>query len=264
VTSLPTQVEAVCTTFLSAVPEGLVTGLYLRGGLGFGEWVEGHSDVDFTATLAVPPSYDDLAALRAAHQIVAATHGDAPRFEGVHVLAADLSRPPDECEDRPSVSLHGFEEHSRFDLSPVAWHELARHGVTVVGPPLADLGIWTDDAVLRAFTIDNLDTYWRGQAGTCMAAPERAAVPFACEWVVPGVARLHHLLVTGEQTAKSLAVRWGLGYYPERFHRVLRESLAIREDAFEPQYEDLLDRGADVGAFASYVVERGVGAGLEG
>ena len=148
----------------------------MRGGLGFGEWVEGHSDVDFFATLGARPGPDEIAALRRAH-------------------------------------------------------ELARHGVTVTGPPLETLGIWTDDAVLRELTLDNLDTYWRSQAEGCVASPDGAATPFDCEWVVPGVARLHHLLVTGRQTAKSLAVRWGLGFYPERWHRVLRESLAVRRRA---------------------------------
>jgi hypothetical protein len=56
-------------------------------------------------------------------------------------------------------------------------------------------------------------------------------------------------------------VRWGLAYYPERFHRVLRESLAIREGAFRPQYDDPVERGRDIGAFAAYVVERGTTSG---
>lgn len=258
-TDLPPPVAAVCTTFLDAVPDGLVTGLHLRGGLAFGEWVEGHSDVDFTATLSHCPSYDEVAALRMAHEAVAARHAGGPRFEGVHVLAPDLAHPPDECPDRPAVTVSGFEERSRFDLSPVSWHELARHGVTVHGPSTASLDVWTDDAALRDYTVDNLDTYWRRQAETCDASPERSATPITCEWVVPGVARLHHLLVTGRQTAKSLAARWGLGCYPERWHRVLRESLAIREGAYEPQYDDLAERGADVAAFAAYVVGQGVG-----
>ena len=257
-TALPPPVAAVCSTFLSAVPEGLVTGLYLHGGIAFGEWVEGKSDVDFTATLSREPSTNALSALRAAHAAVAEAHGDSPCFDGVHVLADELTRSPEECPDRPTVFLHDFDESGRFTLSPVSWHELARHGVTVCGPPVSALGVWTDDEVLRAYTVDNLDTYWRGHAETCTADPGRASAPFACEWVVPGIARLHHLLVTGEQTAKSLAVRWGLGFYPERFHRVLRESLAIREGAFEPQYADVTKRGRDVGAFATHVVERGV------
>jgi Domain of unknown function (DUF4111) len=257
VTALPDRVGAVCTTFLAAVPDGPVTGLYLRGGLGFGEWVDGKSDVDFTATLARRPSQDDVAALRAAHECVAARHGDSPTFEGLHVLASDLARHPDACPDAPTTSLRGFLDADRFDLSPVSWHELAGHGITVAGPPVELLEIWTDDDVLRDYTINNLDTYWRQQAEGCATDPAGAASAFACEWVVPGVARLHHLLVTGEQTAKSLAARWGLGFYPERWHRVLRESLCVREGAFEPQYDDLAERGADVTAFAAHVVEQG-------
>jgi hypothetical protein len=256
--SLPATVAAVCTTFLSAVPEGLVSGLYLHGGLAFGEWVEGKSDIDFTAALARRPGADEVASLRAAHEAVAAAYGDSPMFDGVHLLAADLARPPDECPDRPTVFLHTFEPTGRFALSPVSWHELARHGVTVAGPPIGSLRIWTDDDVLRAYTVDNLDTYWRRHAETCAADPDQASVPFACEWVVPGVARLHHLLVTRQQTSKSRAVRWALEYDPERFHRVLRESLAIRAGAFEAQYDDVHERGRDVGEFASYVVAEGV------
>jgi hypothetical protein len=258
VTALPERVAAVCATFLAAAPDGLVSGLYLHGGLAFGEWVEGKSDVDFTATLSRPPTDDDLAALRAAHDAVAAAYGDAPFLDGVHVLADDLVRDPEECPDRPTVFQHAFEPTGRFSLQCVSWHELAGHGVTVTGPPAETLGIWTDEAVLRAHTADNLDTYWRGQAERCTTVPAAASVPFACEWVVPGVARLHHLLVTGEQTSKSRAARWGLGYYPERFHRVLRESMGIREGTYEPQYDDTLERGRDIGAFASYVVEQGL------
>jgi hypothetical protein len=255
-TALPEPVAAVCSTFLGAVPDDLVTGLYLRGGLAFGEWVEGHSDVDFTATLRRRPTPADVAALRAAHQEVAAAHGGSPYLDGTHVLVEDLMRAPEECPDAPNVHLGTFSDAGRFDLSPVSWHELARHGVAVRGPALDTLGIWTDDDVLRDFTLTNLDTYWRGQAAQCRANPAGASVPYACEWVVPGVARLDHLLVTGEQTAKSRAARWGLTFYPEEFHRVLRESLAIREGAFEPQYDDLLERARDVAAFVTYVVDQ--------
>jgi hypothetical protein len=254
VTALPAPVAAVCATFLAAVPDGLVTGLYLRGGLAFGDWVPGKSDVDFTATLSRRPGPDEIAALRAAHDEVAVAHGDAPFFDGSHLLTEDLRRSPAECPDVPRTLLHDFAVKDGYD--PVGWHELARHGVTVCGPPVESLSIWTDEDLLRRHTIDNLDTYWREWARRCATADDVATHEWTCEWVVPGIARLDHLLVTGQQTSKSRAVRWGLSHYPERFHRVLRESLAIREEAFEPQYEDVPERGRDVATFASYVVER--------
>ena len=185
-TALPRPVEAVCTTFLDAAPDGLVDGLYLHGGIAFGEWVAGKSDVDFTVTLSREPSDDDLGGLREAHAAVATAYADAPYFDGVHVLPGDLAESPEACVDRPTVFQRTFEPAGRFALSPVSWHELARYGVTVAGPPVESLGIWTDDALLRAHTIDNLDTYWRSQAESCAADPVGAATDLACEWVVPG------------------------------------------------------------------------------
>jgi hypothetical protein len=241
---------------------GLVTGLYLRGGIGFGEYVDGKSDIDFVATLARRPAPEDVGALETAHTVVR-TLDPGLAFDGAHVLATDLAAAPDDCPDVPTT-LHGlFSTDDRLDLSPVAWHEVAHHGVTVFGPDLSTLEIWTSDPALRAFTIDNLDTYWRGHAEGCAAFPAEAAKDEACEWCVLGVARLHHLLVTGEQTTKSGAGRWGLTHYEPRFHRVLREALRLR-DGGAPEYDDPADRGADVAAFTAYVVEQGTASTATG
>lgn len=256
--SLPAPVGAVCATFLDVVPPGLVTGLYLRGGIGFGEWIEGQSDVDFVATLAHRPTGDDLLGLSTAHEKVASGHPDLP-FDGVHVLATDLSGDPEECPDVPCILHRHFEAEARYDISPVTWHELARHGVTVSGEPHQSLGIWTDHDRLLDFTRDNLDTYWRGSAEALAARPEEGAREDACCWCVLGVARLHHLLVTGEMTTKSGAGRWGLTHYPERLHRVLREALRIREGGGNEYPGDEAARGRDTAEFTAYVVHQAGG-----
>ncbi len=56
--TLPAGVRQVTTRFLDLIDAsapGLVEGLYLRGSLGFGEYFEGQSDIDFTAVLAARP-----------------------------------------------------------------------------------------------------------------------------------------------------------------------------------------------------------------
>jgi hypothetical protein len=256
--TLPDPVQAVCATWLlelgASAPE-LATGLYLRGGIGFGEYVAGKSDVDFVATLARRPGPEELDALVAAHVAVHESHPDLS-FDGAHLLVGDLASAPDDCPDVPTILHRLFNPEGREDLSPVTWHELAHHGVTVFGPPLPTLQIWTSDSALRAFTVDNLDTYWRTNAEGCATFPAEAAKEETCEWCVLGVARLHHLLVTGEQTTKSAAGRWGLTHYDEGFHRVLREALRLREGGL-PEYDDPAERGADVAGFVAYVVEHG-------
>lgn len=259
-TALPPPVAAVCATFLGAVPAGLVTGLYLRGGVGHGEWVPGRSDVDFVATLAHRPSADEVEALRRAHEAVHAAHPDTP-FDGPHVLVEDLRGDARDCPDVPCVLHHLFEPEQRVHDGVVCWHELARHGITVTGTPHAELGVWTDQAALLEFTRGNLDTYWRHNAEALARMPAEGDAPDACEWCVLGVARLHHLLVTGEMTTKSRAGEWGLSHYPERFHRVLREALRIRSGGRDEYPEDDGARGLDTAAFLAHVVELGTTGG---
>lgn len=257
---LPDEVASVCATFLEAVPDGLVTGLYLRGGVGFGEWVPGRSDVDFVATLAHPPGRAEEDALRRAHDVVRTSHPGVP-FDGPHVLVDDLRADPRGCPDVPCVLHHLFEEEQQVHDAVVCWHELARHGVTVAGVPHQELGIWTSQEALVDFTRRNLDTYWRHNAEALTAMPQEGEAEDACEWCVLGVARLHHLLVTGEMTTKSGAGRWGLTHYPERFHRVLREALRIRSGGGAEYLDDDGARGRDTAAFTTYVVDLGTEGG---
>lgn len=83
----------------------------------------------------------------------------------------------------------------------------------------------------------------------------------ACAWCVLGVARLHHLLVTGEMTTKSAAGRWGLTHCPERLHRVLREALRIWGDTQDVGGDEYPEggplRGQDTADFTAYVVREG-------
>jgi hypothetical protein len=255
---VPDEVRAACETWLAAIDlraPALVNGLYLRGGLGFGEYVHGKSDVDFVAVLSRRPLTADLDDLTTALGAVGARHPGLT-FDGAHVLASDLARSPEECPDVPVAYAGVLERAARREIQVVAWHELAHHGLTVFGPPLSTLDIWTDDAALRAYTIHNLDTYWRATADGVAAEPVEAGADWVCEWCVLGVARLHHLLVTGEQTTKSGAGRWGLGFYEPRFHRVLHEALRLREGGL-PEYTDPTKRGIDVAAFTAYVVDQG-------
>lgn len=262
---LPEPVAAVCATWLREVDArapGLVRGLHLRGGVAFGEFVPGTSDVDFVAVVSTGStaggsvaSASEVDALAAAHEATHEAHPDVP-FDGIHVRAADLERDPDDCPDVP-CALHGWwEPAGRYDVSPVAWHELATRGIPVRGElPV----VWTDRERLLDFTRDHLATQWAEQADALAKFPAEAATD-ASTWCVLGVARLDHLLTTGEMTAKSAAGRWGLQHYGERWHRVVKEALRLRgateaDRAIAPQYTDVRERGADVAAFTAYVVE---------
>jgi hypothetical protein len=261
--SLPAQVTAITGRFLELIDAGapgLVTGLYLRGSLAFGEYFPGQSDIDFTAVLAERPTAEQLDALALAHAAVYDAHRHGPRFDGFHLLRADLSSPPEECPDLPCMFDGSFRPAGRFDVNPVSWHELARRAVVIRGPALTDADLWTDDDALQAYSHANLTSYWAGVGEQLRAQADAAVTPWAVAWCVLGVSRLHHLLAVGELTSKSGAGRYALAAFGSRWQPIVREALRVRErpeDASEYQ-DDPQSRGRDTREFTGMAIESGL------
>ncbi|HTZ93921.1 MAG TPA: aminoglycoside adenylyltransferase domain-containing protein [Streptosporangiaceae bacterium] len=263
---LPAEVAEVTGRFLALIDDsapGLVQGLYLRGSLAFGEYFAGQSDVDFTAVLSVRPDAGQLTALGAVHEAVFADH-PVPHFDGFHLLRDDLARAPDQCPEIPVMFDGVFMPRIRdYDINPVSWHELARHGIAVRGPALGAHEVWTDDAALRAFSYGNLGSYWAGVADNLLKDPAGAAEPGVVAWSVLGVSRLHHLLVTGRLTSKSGAGRYALTAFGKHWHRIIEEALRARERPgdLSSYHSDLETRGRDAAAFTAMAVESGLALG---
>ncbi|NUR09020.1 MAG: DUF4111 domain-containing protein [Nocardioidaceae bacterium] len=254
---LPDPVRQVTGTFLSLVDEaapGLVEGLYLHGSLGFGEWHDGRSDVDFVAVTARRPDPGTTALMRNAHAHVTETF-PRPAFDGVFLTPADLARSPYDCPDVPCVLRGSWQDAGRFEVNPVTWHELAWHGLAVRGPDPAD--VWTDPAALWEYSRRNLDEYWAPLVDDLVAHPDEGARPDLVEWFVLGIPRLHHLLATGRLTSKDGAGAHALEVFGGRWRPVIAEALthrAIGEEsgAWRGREEEL---AADVLAFSRLALD---------
>ncbi len=254
---LPEPVAQLTAAFLELADEaapGLVEGLYLHGSLGFGEWYDGRSDVDFVAVTAERPGQATVEALRGIHARLADAF-PRPPFDGPHVTWSDLARSPLDCPDVP-CTIAGRWGIGRVDLHPVTWHELARHGVHVRGPELDDVDLWTDPDELRAYTRGNLASYWQPLVNDL--TPAAAADPDAMAWFVLGPARLHHLLAKGELTSKTGAGEYLVDAFGERWRLVAAEALAYRVTGEPLGVLAPEDLGARVTELARLVVEDGL------
>ena len=226
----PHEVRTVCEAYLALVDEaapGLVEGLYLHGSLGFGEWYAGRSDVDFVAVTSRRPDTATVRRLEQVHDRLGETF-PRPAYDGFYATWDDLARPTDRCPDVPCILGGQWRDEGRFDVNPVTWHELARHGVTVRGPQLDQVGLWTDQQALRAYTHANLTEYWAGEVSSLRQFSAEAARPDIVAWCVLGVPRLHHLLATDRLTSKDGAGRHAVDAFGERWRPLVAEALAYR------------------------------------
>lgn len=257
----PAEVRQVTSTFLSLVDEaapGLVEGLYLHGSLGFGEWYDGRSDIDFVAVLA-QRSAEVVDTLRDVHARVAEVF-PRPTFDGFHLTWDDLAGAPYDCPDLPCTQAGYFHEAARLDVHPVTWHELAGHGIRVRGPELGHVDIWTDEAALRRYTHEYLRSYWLEEGQTLRRFPAEAGRPEIVARCVLGTSRLHHLLARNTLTSKTGAGRYALQAFGERWRPIVTEAILIREFG-EPSgaYDGHPERRArDTIDFCAMVVETGL------
>ncbi|WP_129839680.1 aminoglycoside adenylyltransferase domain-containing protein [Streptomyces sp. RFCAC02] len=249
-----------------AVP-GLVEGLYIHGSPTYGDYCPGHSDIDFAAVLRHRPSPDETALLGSVLDGLRDAH-PRPYFDGFHITRADLAAPPAVCPDVPCVAEWRHEPAARHGLDPVTWHELAHRAIALRGPRLTPADVHDDPAGLRAFTRDNLDTYWRPTLERVRAAadalpglPEERAAALSAqitEWCVLGMARLYHLLATGRSTSKSGAGRHARAVLDSVWHPVIDEALRLRHGTAtgpSPYGADPVVRVRDAIAFTAVVLD---------
>jgi hypothetical protein len=236
---------------------GLVEGLYLHGSLGFGEWYDGRSDVDYVAVLSHRPDTAATQALGELHDDLAETF-PRPPLDGPHVTWEDLARSSYDCPDVP-CTLDGAFRVGRVDLHPVTWHELARHAVTVRGPEPARVRVHADEHELRTYAAGTLEDYWTARIEKLRNAPEdQAPGAETVAWFVLGTSRLHHLLATHTLTSKTGAGHYAVAAFGQRWRPLVSEALAVRVTGDLTGAMSGDELAAEVVEFSSMVVETGL------
>jgi hypothetical protein len=226
---LPEPVHHVTAHYLSLADErlpGVVEGLYLGGSLGFGEWYDGRSDVDFIAVTSTRPDAAAVAQLHAIHDQVGAAF-PRPFLSGSYLTWADLARSPAEAPKVPGT-LEGTWRDAGPAPSPVEWHELAHHAVRLRGPDPRDVEIHADATELRGYSHRNLSEYWEPNLLGLSEHREAASRPDLVEWFVLGIPRLHHAIATGTLTSKDGAGHYALEVHGKQWRPVVAEAWTHR------------------------------------
>ncbi|GIH14064.1 nucleotidyltransferase domain-containing protein [Rugosimonospora africana] len=265
---VPEMARDIVGAYLSAVDEeapGLVEGLYLTGSVALGDFRPGASDIDFVAVTAAKPTDEQIAAVRRAHDRVSARYR-RPFFDGPYVTWDELAGDPLSAAPGPYRHRDRLAASSRDERHPVTWHTLTRYGTAFRGPLPGEFPVHADDAGLRAWTLGNLDTYWRSWRARAGRLPSPTGLAclssFGPVWAVLGVSRLHHTLVTGAIISKAAAGDYARDRFDVRWHPIVAEALRIRRGGTDPRgYRDPLRRRRDTLAFMDHVIEDAHGFG---
>ncbi len=220
---------------------GRVQGFYVVGSACLGTFQLGRSDLDFVAIAAGGLDHDELARLRAVHlgRWVAAIARDVGVYRrwplvcnGTYLAPGSLAASPREVIPLAGHVAGRFRvaERAGFDVNPVTWHTLARHGIAVRGPDPDRLDIRVDAGELHAWTLENLRGYWSRWVQRARHPGLRTARPLqrrSAAWGVLGVSRLHYTLARGEIAGKVQAGEYAREAFEREWHPLIDDALAF-------------------------------------
>ncbi len=233
---VPERADAAVCLYRDLIDDALpgrLVGLHLVGSIALDDFQPGRSDVDFVAVLDTPADDDTLDALERVHDEIDAS-SDLPKVDGVYVTADAFGGKPERANPCPfHVNGRFARTGTCFELNPVTWATLSRHGVTLRGSPAGELGISVSHPRLAEWCSENLRGYWSDYAASARALlgdlDPRAELPAELlTWAVTGPLRLHFTIATGEVTSKTGAARWAEDDYGASWHDLLHTALAAR------------------------------------
>jgi hypothetical protein len=230
---LPHDVQAATRQHLHALDTaapGLVAALYVTGSAALGDYRQGRSDIDFMAFLSRPVTDPEIVGLLAEVHARLACRVD---YDGNYIALACVPGVPDDEPSVPHVvggQFHAGEPNRQ--LTPATWAEFAKYGRAIRGPRPAQLGIRVSRDRLSAWTLGNLNTYWRNRAEEAIRtlrphSPGTGIGADVAAWMALGPARLHYTLATGDIATKSAAGEYAAGLFPAYRH-VLSSALTWR------------------------------------
>jgi hypothetical protein len=255
---------------------GRVDGLYVVGSIALGAYRLDLSDIDLVVTVDRQLTAAEIRRARLLHGLTgmrswaksfprAAVPGTC---NATFVRSEELDQPVSTITPILNHCGHEFAVGRGFDVNPVVWQILDRHGIAVRGPSPDTLRLQPQPELLRDWNLANLRDYWRPWAEGILAGGRRqaAAALFSrarTEWGVLGAPRLHHTIATGDVISKERAGEYSLDVFDEEWHPIIREGLAYsRGEAPVPDFTDRRGRVVRAAEFVCMVADSATTAGV--
>jgi hypothetical protein len=232
---------------------GFVTGLYLYGSIALEAFDENLSDIDFVAFLSRCATPSDLEQLAAIHQTIA-NHYPRWLLEGTYLQWPELGQLEGQIAPSPIHHDNKFEASGNFDINLVNWWVIKNRGIALIGPQVDELHLLVDWDLLISQMRENLNTYW----ASYVHKPRRIVwllTDYGVQWTVLGVLRQYYTFVAHDITSKVGAGDYALSHLPDKWHRIIREAIRIRQQETPSFYTSKVRRAADNYNFLRYIID---------
>lgn len=254
--NIPEIIQPLLTDYLTAIERdlpGFVSACYLHGSIALGAFNEHVSDVDFITVISRRCTRDDLLRLADIHQQLELAYPRWP-LQGSYLQWSDLGQSARGILPAPYYSDGVLHPAGHHDINPVTWWLVKNRGVALAGRESQALDFSVDWAMLIDYMHKNLNSYWK----SFTREPSRIAwllSDYGVQWTVLGVLRQYYTVRERDITSKNSAGDYALTHIPEKWHRIVHESLNIRNQAHQSFYQSRLVRAVEAYRFLKFIID---------
>jgi hypothetical protein len=258
--AVPKMVTQIINRYLQLADKQLpnyIKSFFIYGSLSLDAFVDGISDIDFVAVVDREVSDENIETLKNIHGTI---KKEFPKTDlmGLYITAENLRqiRTDDaQCHHFIDGKYKGL---IKFDRNSIDAYQLKRYGIAIRGMKTENLDYEVDWDILLAGMKNNLNTYWVKWVNRC----RRFSIFYIgllfdlklVEWGVLGVTRLYYSFYERDITSKLGAGKYALEKMPQRWHRIIRESMKLRQGKQKSYYRSIIKRRADALNYMEYVI----------
>ncbi|GAA0085314.1 nucleotidyltransferase domain-containing protein [Clostridium sp. CTA-7] len=232
---------------------------YIYGSISLGAFDSTFSDIDFIAVIKRKVNEEDINTLKKIHADMQRKYHKTI-LDGMYVFNNDiesLNKIKSSCLRFNDGKFQGFKS---FDRNSIDAYQLKKYGITIKGQAIKNLNYGINFDILIDEMRNNLNTYWINWINDCRKlTPMKYIGLFVSlniiEWGVLGVSRLYYTFKERDITSKIGAGEYALQNLPERWHKIINESMRLRKGNKKSYYNSIFERRNDALTYINYIIQ---------
>lgn len=261
-TTIPEKVNEVLKVYFNLFEykfPTLLESYHIYGSISLGAFKYGSSDIDFIAILTRRIAEDELNLLKEIHANIKEMFPEIDLM-GFYITQTDLlpiSNNEKSCACFIDGVFHGFME---FDKNSIDAYQLQRYGITVKGEKIDNYNFTIDWYILLKNMIDNLNSYWFNRLTSYKKFPSHSYLASLLslkeiEWGVLGVSRIYYTINERDIKSKVGAGEYALETLPEKWHKIINESMRLRKGNKKSYYKSMIMRRKDAIDYMKFIIQ---------
>jgi hypothetical protein len=259
---IPDKVNIILKEYfnlLEAKLPNLIEAYYIYGSVSLGAFDYGFSDIDFVAVIKRKINDTELILLKEIHKDIKKKFPKTDLM-GFYVTGNDLNSQHLNEKSCPCFIDGEFKGLNKFEINSIDAYQLKKYGIAIKGPVAECLDYTVDWNILIHNMRENMNTYWLNWMKSCEKFPSiRYAGSFVSlrmiEWGVLGVTRLYYTFKEKDITSKVGAGEYALKTVPQRWHKILNESMRLRKNNKKSYYKSIFERRKDALDYIKFIIQ---------